>query len=274
MKKLDIISDNIKQQILKFLYQDEALNIFTIHYIENRMEDMGDLYIGYHGSSMTSIMHMKHDGHSYFTSFYTQTDLGLKAIAYQLKKINKKNILLAGKAKDIKLILKELKKQRDIKTNIFYRLNPSKFKKLPLNHEISLIKATKSSEDMNLIKDYLVGFFGVKTKEDIDHLTNERKILEDMKNGLYFLLNQEGKKIGMSRFFGTTKHYIDITTVYIDEAYRGHGFGKELMKLMVKESLMKGKLPITQTALNNQVAKSIYESIGFEQVSDYAFEFL
>ncbi len=272
MKRIKLQKNN--QNILDVLYQEEALNLFLIHYIENRLEDLGELYIYTSKNQVKGILHIKNDGNSNFTSFYAYSNRELKLIAKQLKKIDKPNILLAGKPKDIYQILEGLKISKKLELNNYYVLNRNLFEKINLDQNIKLLKANNNEIDKNIIKKYLIDFFEPKTGKDIEALTNNQKVLEDLKNGVYFLMNPDGQKIGMSRFSGYSKNYIDITTVYVEKTFRGHGYGKELMKLMVKEALDMGKLPVVQTSVNNDVAKSIYESIGFEKISDYAFDFI
>lgn len=273
IEKAKITKKN-KQMILEVLYQDEPLNLFLIHYIENRIEDLGDLLICEFENQIKAVLHIKNDGNSNFTNFYAYSNLELRLIGQYLRKIQKPKLLLAGKPKDIYQILDEFEIEKKLELNNYYLLNRSIFDKIEINHNLKLLKAKNNERDKNLIKKYMINFFELKTKEDIEILTNDKIIIENINNGIYFLINEDRNIVGMARFFGYSKNYVDITTVYVEKKYRGQGYGKELMKLMVKEGLDMGKVPVTQTSINNQVAISIYEGIGFEKISDYAFEFI
>lgn len=92
-----------------------------------------------------------------------------------------------------------------------------------------------------------------------------------------FLINfieHKGKPIGMARYSGETKNFIDITTVYIDPNYRGKGFGKKLMLYMIDNIITANKIPVTQTSSLNLIARKTYESLGFKYQDDYLFEFI
>lgn len=101
----------------------------------------------------------------------------------------------------------------------------------------------------------------------------KKKLAEDIKVGVYFI-EYKGQVIGMARYSGKTKNYIDITTVYIDPHYRGKGFGKKLMSYMIDRIIADNKIPVIQTSLLNIIARKTYESLGFIKQDDYSFEFI
>lgn len=273
MNKLVNITDKVVQRLLNFLYSDEIMNVFLIHYLENQRDSVGEVYIGTDENEITEVVHIKYDGNSYFTSFYATSLDGLNKIAKLIRKLNYSDILLAGKAEEVKHIMNSLKLDKELDLNTYYQFNSDRSDSLNIEKAIKLRRATRDNRDIEKIKKYLIGFFGAGTKEEIQRITSDEKIDEEMENGIY-LLEEEGKIKGMARFFGESRKYIDITTVYIDEEYRGKGYGKKIMQLMVKQALEKNKIPITQTALSNEVAKHIYEKMGFDKVCDYTFQFI
>ncbi len=273
MDKLVNITDKVVQRLLNFLYSDEIMNVFLIHYLENQRDSVGEVYIGTDENEITEVVHIKYDGNSYFTSFYATSLDGLNKIAKLIRKLNYSDILLAGKAEEVKHIMNSLKLDKELDLNTYYQFNSDRSDSLNIEKAIKLRRATRDNRDIEKIKKYLIGFFGAGTKEEIQRITSDEKIDEEMENGIY-LLEEEGKIKGMARFFGESRKYIDITTVYIDEEYRGKGYGKKIMQLMVKQALEKNKIPITQTALSNEVAKHIYEKMGFDKVCDYTFQFI
>ncbi len=273
MNKLVNITDKVVQRLLNFLYSDEIMNVFLIHYLENQRDSIGEVYIETNENEITEVVHLKYDGNSYFTSFYATSLDGLNKIAKLIRKLNYSDILLAGKAEEVKHIMNSLKLDKELDLNIYYQFNSDRSDSLNIEKANKLRRATRDNRDIEKIKKYLIGFFGAGTKEEIQRITSDEKIDEEMENGIY-LLEEEGKIKGMARFFGESRKYIDITTVYIDEEYRGKGYGKKIMQLMVKQALEKNKIPITQTALSNEVAKHIYEKMGFDKVCDYTFQFI
>lgn len=273
MNKLENITDKMVQEILNFLYLDEIMNVFLIHYFENQRNSIGQVYIGTNENEITEVVHIKYDGNSNFTSFYSSSKGGLDKIAKLIRELNYSDILLAGKAEEVQHIMNRLEIDKELHLNTYYQFNNDRYSDFNFKKNINLRKATRNNRDIEKIKDYLIGFFGAETIEEIQSITSIDKIHEELENGIY-LLEEDGQIKGMARFFGESHNYIDITTVYVDEEHREQGYGKMLMKLMVKQALEKNKIPITQTALSNKVAKNIYENLGFEKVCDYTFQFI
>ena len=119
----------------------------------------------------------------------------------------------------------------------------------------------------------MIVFFEATTDQEIAAITDKRKLVEDIKIGVYFI-EYKGKVIGMSRYSGETKSFIDITTVYITPNYREKGFGKKLMEYTIDNIISANKIPVTQTSSLNLIARKTYESLGFIKLDDYLFEFI
>lgn len=273
MKKLNEITDKLIQYILDFLYTDEIMNVFLIHYFENQIDSIGEVYIGINENEISEIVHIKYDGNSNFTNFYSKSIEGLNKIAKLINELNYSDILLAGKKEEVEFIMKRLGIDKELYLNTYYQFNVDEYQNINCEETMNLRRATRYKRDIDKVKKYLIAFFGAETKEEMQKITSTKKINEELENGIY-LFEVDGKITGMARFFGESRKYIDITTVFIDEEYRGKGYGKVLMQLMVKQALENNKIPITQTALSNKAAKRIYENIGFDKVCDYTFQFL
>lgn len=119
----------------------------------------------------------------------------------------------------------------------------------------------------------MISFFEPANEQEIADITDKKKLIEDIKVGVYFI-EYKGQPIGMARYSGKTKNFIDITTVYIDPHYRGKGFGKSLMDYMVRNAISENKIPVTQTGSTNFIARKTYESLGFIKQDEYSFEFI
>ncbi|HAG42733.1 MAG TPA: hypothetical protein DCL31_04330, partial [Clostridium sp.] len=76
--------DEIKGAILKFLYKEEAINLFIIHFIENG--NIGDLYIDKE-DNIGAVLHIKDDGNSLFTSFYYDNKKNFETIIKEIEKL-------------------------------------------------------------------------------------------------------------------------------------------------------------------------------------------
>lgn len=273
MKYISRLSVELKVKILNFLYEDELFNIFLIQYIENQMEDMGELYIEESNGSIDSVLHMKYDGNSYFTNFYTKNEKSYSEIANQLKVLNYKKVLLSGKRRDVSKILYYLGKEIISAPDIYYKFDINAYPKQTIYPGITFRKSTSNQDDISIISEFMIGFFEPSNEQEIRDITNKKKLLEDIKVGVYFI-EYKGKPIGMARYSGKTKKYIDITTVYLEPQYRGKGFGKKLMAQMVENIIFANMIPVTQTSSLNLTARKTYESLGFIKQDDYAFEFI
>ncbi|NBI05557.1 GNAT family N-acetyltransferase [Senegalia massiliensis] len=273
MERINIITDNLKNKILKFLYHDEIYNTILIDLIQNNINDIGELYINKTQERITDILHIKNDGNSYLTNFSYTNKIGLKDIAFKINELNYKRILLSGKMADVKDIIRILGYKRNITPNIFYNLNQDKYKNINKRYKTKVRLANFRDKDLEIIKKFTVSFLEAETEEEIKSVTNNEKILEKVKMGVY-ILYYENKPIGMARFIGKTRKFAEITSVYIDKDYRNKGLGKELIGHMIDTAIREYKNPILVTSVLNKSAMKTYESMGFERQLDYAYEFL
>ena len=56
MHRLMEMTDEIAQEILDFLYTDEIMNVFMIHYFENQREQLGDVYVRSNENKLSDIV--------------------------------------------------------------------------------------------------------------------------------------------------------------------------------------------------------------------------
>lgn len=273
MEKIGIITDDLKKKILKFLYYDEMYNTILIELIQNNTNNLGELYVNETREGIADILHIKNDGNSDFTNFLYASKNGLKDIAYKIKKLNYKKILLAGKLEDVNSLLKILKYKKTITPNLLYKLDIKKYKNINIQYQGKIRLASLSSEDLERVKYFTLSFLEAETQEEIKVITNTEKILAKMKAGVY-ILDYKNKAIGMARFIGKTNNFLEITSVYIDKDYRNKGFGKELIGHMIEIAIQEQKKPILVTSVSNVAAMKTYESMGFERQGEYAYEFL
>lgn len=273
MKKKDIITSDLKREILELLYRDEMYNAILIELIQNNTDNLGEIYINETKNGITEVLHIKNDGNSNFTNFaYTSAD-GLKNIAFKIRELNSKKTLLAGKFEDVKSLFRILDCNKTITSNIFYKLNIEKYKDIHRKYKSKIRLTSLNNEDIDKVKEFTVNFLEAKTEEEIIEVTNDEKILAKIKKGVY-LLDYENNPIGMARFVGKTDNFSEITSVYIDEEYRSRGFGKELIGHMIDIAIEEQRTPVLATSITNIPARKVYESMGFERQGEYAYEFL
>lgn len=95
----------------------------------------------------------------------------------------------------------------------------------------------------------------------------KRKDFEDLikdEGSEYFVLEADGYPIGAAGYTDAVgEGYIN--NVVIDEEYRGHGFGKQLMEAVLNAGRRKGISDFTlEVRVSNEPAIKLYESLGFE----------
>ncbi len=273
MKQLTKINGQTRQQIVRALYKDEVYNISLIHPLENFPGQLGDLFINMENDELRSILHMKFDGNSNFTAFYVKNKSNLKDIANVLANSDKADILLAGKFDEIKQIQKLVNRSKDIQKHCFYIFSREKYRPGCFDPAAGLVKIRNCDEDIPELNEMLISFFRAETKDEIKKITGSEKIKTVIENGAFFLKIND-KVAGMARFFGYSKNYIEITTVFIRESFRGQGLGKSLMRKMISEAESMNKIPALKADSDNTAACRLYEDAGFRKIGDYAFHFL
>lgn len=272
MKKIDIITYDLKKKILNFLYKDEMYNAILIEFIQNDT-CLGELYINEIEREISDILHIKNDGNSNFTSFSYTSKNGLRDIVCKIKEVNYNKVLLAGKLEDVDSLLKTLGYEKTIKPNAFYKLDIENYKSINMKYQSKIRFASLNSKNLEIIKHFIVEFLEPETEEEIESITDMEKILEKMKKGIY-ILDYKNKAIGMARFIGKTNNFAEITSVYIEKDYRNKGFGKELIGNMIDIAIKEQRTPVLVTSESNVAAMKTYESLGFKRQGEYAYEFL
>jgi predicted GNAT family acetyltransferase len=273
MIKVNSITEDLKQKILEFLYCDEIYNAILIEQIQNNMDKLSELYVNIDEGKVTDIVHIRNDGNSDLTNFSHSSQQGLEDIAGEIKKLKCEKILLAGKLEAVSGLLKLLKNEKSITPNTFYKLDMGKYKNLNMKLQSEIRLADPSGFDLDKVKQLTARFFEAETAEEIEAVTNSEKIINKIKSGVY-IIEFENSPIGMARFIGKTTNFAEITSGYIDEEYRGNGFGKELICHMIDIAVKQGKTPILAASISNVAAIKTYEDMGFTRYGECAFEFL
>lgn len=277
MLRIETLDADFKSKFLDYLYKEELYYTNLIETLENFEDQLGMLYVDFHDGPITAFIHFKDDGNSLYTTFNYTHKHQLNKLKDIILTVNSSNsgspILLGGRLSQVKSLLACLGDHRECSLNHLFTLDSLLFKEKHPSGRCSIEKLSSGTEHYNEITDMTIGFMEPDTQEALERLTSKDITESKISRGLYILKIRD-TVIGMARFFGNTKNYSEITSVYIKPEYRGQGFGTDLMILMIQESLKLGRIPVLETAENNKEAMKLYESLGFQKRNLYAFEFL
>jgi GNAT superfamily N-acetyltransferase len=88
--------------------------------------------------------------------------------------------------------------------------------------------------------------------------------------GIKFFIEKNGKEIGRA-FLYLLKNDLHkepfglMEDVFVDELYRGKGYGKELIKAVIKEAKQRGCYKLIATSRHSrEMVHKLYEELGFK----------
>ncbi|MFN3235287.1 MAG: GNAT family N-acetyltransferase [Gammaproteobacteria bacterium] len=85
-----------------------------------------------------------------------------------------------------------------------------------------------------------------------------------MRNSLCFGVYDGAKQIGFGRVITDYSEFASVWDIFVDEAYRGKGLGKALMKMIMEDPKIKG---VYRWFLMTEDAHKLYEKFGFRRES-------
>lgn len=267
MKHVRNLLEEQFSEILKSLYSEEIFQTELINSLE-LFDDKQQLFYYDKDNQIKAVLSIKQDGNSNFTNFWVASDEYLIEIANQLLNTNNKIYLLAGKTEQVEKIFKLLGIDKRIKKDRFYTFNK-------LKSELStseLRKAEINELDIKIIQRFLPEFFEIEDEELIQKVNEREKVIGKIEKGVYFL-DVNNKTVAIGRISSESKNYAELTTIFVDSQQRGKGYGKKLLLGLIEECLKKGKIPVLQVNSLNNSAIHLYESVGFDYLTEYSFEF-
>ena len=268
MELLTQIDESCKEEIRCCLYTEEMFQTLAIQGLEN--EQLGEWYVEKDDNEITSILYIKDEGNVYFTTFWVKDKTKLEVIAKQIKCLKRSSLLLAGNSEYVVRIFYYLGIKKEISRDIHYVYG----QKFTRDTDFSIVrKATHNEYDISIIHKFFIHFFQPSNEGQLHRLINKEKIRNDIEKGIYFVMH-DNVPIGMGRYGSYTKNYIEFTTFYVEQEFRGQKYGQVLLANMISDCLNRGKIPILQASFNNMKARHLYEKLGFEKVTDYSFTFI
>jgi GNAT superfamily N-acetyltransferase len=86
---------------------------------------------------------------------------------------------------------------------------------------------------------------------------------------IWIIHRVEGQAVGFG--YGVIdKGYVGIFDIYVDELYRGKGYGNDVMNKIISEAKELGaNKAYLQVVVGNNVAENLYRKLGFEEIYKY-----
>lgn len=122
----------------------------------------------------------------------------------------------------------------------------------------------------NLNESWLKTYFHCSDISDLKIQLTARQILSNILGPVIYVSKQvEGKLVGCG--YGAIEgDYMGIFDIVVDEAYRGKGYGKDLMNGIVGAASEKNvKTAYLQVSGGNVPAENLYEKLGFKELYTY-----
>ena len=125
-----------------------------------------------------------------------------------------------------------------------------------MNEGTFLISTDRSKLDVDVIHRFLTRSYWA---EGIPRET----VVRSIENSLCFGVYNGGEQVGFARVVSDYATYAYIADVFILEAYRGRGLGKELMASVMAHPKLQG---LRRWSLGTRDAHGLYEQFGFTRV--------
>ncbi|WP_105616340.1 GNAT family N-acetyltransferase [Vallitalea okinawensis] len=108
------------------------------------------------------------------------------------------------------------------------------------------------------------------TKMDINNAKTLRSMLKCIIGKTIWITQRECCKAVGFGYGVIDKGYVGIFDIYVDESYRGKGYGKDVMNSILSEASKLGaNKAYLQVVVSNTVADNLYRKLGFEEVYRY-----
>ncbi len=101
------------------------------------------------------------------------------------------------------------------------------------------------------------------------------KNLSRKRSTIFIAINEQGQVVGFTQLYQwlsslSMAHYMYLSDLYVDKAFRKQGIAKLLMKKAEEYSIATGAINIQlETAHTNIEAQALYDSLGYKWEQDY-----
>jgi uncharacterized protein len=125
-----------------------------------------------------------------------------------------------------------------------------------------------SEDDIDLVKDWLLGFIEDTPEKPIPHEDARKRAEEMIADKSVFLWKVNGLPVSMARRARKTDNGITVNFVYTPKEQRRRGYGRSVVATLSKMLLETNQFCTLYTDLDNPTSNKIYMEIGYEPVCD------
>jgi len=95
------------------------------------------------------------------------------------------------------------------------------------------------------------------------------RLAQCIKDNLVYILCDNGETVGVLRYnlFWQSVPFLDL--LYIDELYRGKGFGSQMMRIWENAMYHKSYSHVLLSTQEDETAKFFYEKIGYQRIGSF-----
>lgn len=248
------LTEQDREQVLKYLYQEPALNIFTIGDIENFGFDVDyqDVYADIIDGQYDSVL-LRYRKNILYYCHETRID---KDWITLIKELDFE--FISGRKSLTDLILPYFS---DLKEKPMYFCEADSFDP-SFDIKDNKIIDIKTKDDIALMFDLL------KSIEEFDSMKseNKEKFIENKLNALKhsksYMIKEDGLCVSTVSTVADTTTAAMVVAVATNPLYRGKGYASSLMKHLLKEYLINRKKSLC-LFYDNPAAGKIYHRLGF-----------
>lgn len=127
-----------------------------------------------------------------------------------------------------------------------------------------------SEVSFKLTQEWIDEYIGSCKMEDYIERETLKSMLKNILGKTVFVTHKEGKKAVGFGYGVIDNGYVGIFDIYVEESFRGKGYGKYVINTILNESKQLGaESAYLQVVVGNSVAENLYNRFGFEESYRY-----
>jgi ribosomal protein S18 acetylase RimI-like enzyme len=151
----------------------------------------------------------------------------------------------------------------------YNKLDETSVRILDLN-SLSVDHNSTSEVSFQLTQEWIDGYIRSSRIEEENKKNTLKLMLKNIIGKCVFVTHKVGDKAVGFGYGVIDNGYVGIFDIYVDESFRGNGYGKSVMNKIINESKRMGaSRAYLQVVVGNTVAEKLYSRLGFEETYRY-----